>query len=155
MRYIITTPGVLDKVRAELEAADKAGKLSNPVQYEETRTQLPYFVACIKEGLRLDPPATNLFARTITKTQVIDGHPIPAGVDVTSNAYVVQRDPELYAPDPLAFRPERWLENIEKAHMMDASSFTFGMGPRVCFGKGETKKEIGEAYTLTSLQTSP
>ena len=52
------------------------------------------------------------------------------GVDVTSNAYVVQRDPGLYAPDPLEFRPERWLESSEKAHLMDSHSFTFGMGPR-------------------------
>lgn len=128
MRYIITTPGVLEKVRAELETADKNGKLSNPVKYEETRTELPYFVGCIKEGLRLDPPATNLFARSVTKPQIIDGHAVPAGVDVTTNAYVVQRDPELYAPDPLAFRPERWLESPEKAFQMDAASFTFGMG---------------------------
>jgi cytochrome P450 len=135
MRYIITTPGVLGEVRAELETAEKNGKLSTPVKYEETRTELPYFVACIKEGLRLDPPATNLFARTVTKPQIIDGHAVPAGVDVTSNAYVVQRDPELYAPDPLAFRPGRWLESSEKALQMDAASFTFGMGPRVCFGK--------------------
>ena len=135
LRYILTTPNVLDKVRAELDAADANGDLSTPILYEETRTKLPYFVACIKESLRLDPPATNLFARTVKKAQVIDGHLVPAGMDVTSNAYVVQRDPELYAPDPLAYRPERWLESAEKAAIMDAASFTFGMGPRVCFGK--------------------
>jgi cytochrome P450 len=124
LRYIVTRPHVTRKVREELEAAEENGDLSTPILYEETRTKLPYFVACIKESLRLDPPATNLFARTVNKSQIIDGHLVPPGTDITSNAYVVQRDPELYAPDPLAYRPERWLESEEKAAIMEAASFT-------------------------------
>ena len=135
LRYIITTPDAMKRVREELEVAEKAGKLSTPIKYEETRVELPYVVACIKEAIRLNPPATNLFARTVKKAQIIDGHLVPANADVTSYAYVVQRDPELYGPDPLAFRPERWLESAEKAAKMDAASFAFGMGPRVCLGK--------------------
>lgn len=142
LRYIITNPNVMKKVRDELAVAEKAGKLSNPIKYEETRVELPYFCACIKEGLRLDPPATNLFARAVNKPQIIDGHVVPAGTDVTSYAYVVQRDPELYAPDPLEFRPERWLESPEKAFKMDAASFAFGMGPRICLGKDVAIMEL-------------
>ncbi|EAT83127.1 hypothetical protein SNOG_09862 [Parastagonospora nodorum SN15] len=33
----------------------------------ETRKHLPYFVATIKEGLRMHPPATTLFARVVPK----------------------------------------------------------------------------------------
>lgn len=106
------------------------------MKYEEVRVHLPYFVACIKEGLRLHPPADNLFARvTPAGGKQIDGVFVPPGMEVTSNAYIVQRDPELYKPDPDAYRPERWLESPEKANEMDASSFVFGMGSRVCLGK--------------------
>lgn len=93
--------------------------------------------------------------------KVIEGHALPAETEITSYAYgeivpsrvlkecsraqpwcdvpencadedaVVQRDKELYAPDPDAFRPERWLESAEHAREMDDKSYVFGMGPRV------------------------
>ncbi|TAQ88093.1 hypothetical protein B7494_g3570 [Chlorociboria aeruginascens] len=136
LRYLAVNPDKKDKALKEIQGADKAGKLSTPVKYEEVREHLPYFVGCIKEGLRLDPPATNLFARVVPKEgKTIEGYFIPPGSEITSNAYVVQRDPVLYAPDPEAFRPERWLESTEKSLEMDAASFVFGVGPRVCLGK--------------------
>jgi cytochrome P450 len=136
LRFIVLHDDKRKKLVAEIEAAERNGKLSTPVQYEEVREYLPYMCACIKEGLRLNPPATNLFGRVTPDEGIkIDGHFIPGGMDITSHAYVVQRDPELYAPDPEAFRPERWLENHDLAREMDAQSFVFGMGPRICLGK--------------------
>lgn len=109
--------------------------LSSPVKYEEVRQHLPYFVACIKESLRLNPPATNLFARLVgDEGKQIGKDFIPPNTEITTNAFVVQRDPTLYAPDPNEFRPERWLDN-DTANEFDAVSFVFGMGPRVCLGK--------------------
>ena len=136
LRFLVTHPEKLRLACKEIEAADRAGKLSTPVKFEEVRVHLPYFVACIKESLRLNPPATNLFARVTGKGgKKIDGYFIPPGTEITSNAFVVQRDPEFYAPDPDSFRPERWLESTEKANELDAASFVFGMGSRVCLGK--------------------
>ena len=147
LRYLIINPDKKKLAQQEIDEADRAGKLSTPVKYEEVRQHLPYFSACIKEGLRLDPPATNLFARTVIAPEgkTIDGHFVPPGMDITSNAYVVQRDPELYAPDPTVFRPERWLENKEKANEMESASFVFGIGSRVCLGK---EIAIMELYKL-------
>lgn len=126
----------MEQARKEISAADAAGKLSTPVKFEEVRSQLPYFVACIKESLRLNPPATNLFARVAGKAGKKIGNVfVPPGTEITSYAYVVQRDPDLYGPDPDTFRPERWLESSEKTNEMDVSSFVFGMGSRVCLGK--------------------
>jgi cytochrome P450 len=104
-----TTPGVFARARAEIDKADSAGHLSTPIQYEETRRHLPYFVACIKEGVRLNPPATNLFARIAPKGgKVIDGHFVPEGTEITTYAYVMQRDKELYGEDANSFRAESW-----------------------------------------------
>lgn len=139
LNYLLTHPRCLEKARREIEQAQKKGLLSKPViQYEETRQHLPYTIACIKEGgLRLRPPATNLFGRIAGPGGARIGNvQVPEGAEMTSNAYVVQRDPELFGPDPEVFRPERWLESDEKTvAQMDAAMFVFGMGPRVCLGK--------------------
>jgi cytochrome P450 len=143
LRFLAINPDKKEKALHEIQTADRAGKLSTPIKYEETREHLPYFSACIKEGIRLNPPATNLFGRVIPKEgKTIDGCFIPGGTEVTSNAYVVQRDPVLYAPDPDTFRPERWLESKEKALEMDNMSFVFGMGPRICLGKDIALMEL-------------
>jgi cytochrome P450 len=136
LRFLTTHPKSMSRALSEIRAADSAGKLSTPVKYEEVRVHLPYFVACIKESLRLHPPATNLFARVVGKQgKTIDGIFIPEGTEITSNAFVVQRDPEMYGPDPDVFRPERWLVSKEVENEFDGASFVFGMGSRVCLGK--------------------
>jgi cytochrome P450 len=153
LRFLVMHPTKLDQARKEIEAADKAGKLSSPVKYEEVRVHLPFFVACIKESLRLNPPATNFFARVTPKEgKRIDGFFVPPGTEITSNAFVVQRDPDLYAPDPDSFRPERWLETSEKANELDAASFVFGVGPRVCLGKDIAIMELYKLLPEVSLK---
>lgn len=167
LRFLLTHPSVLARARAEIAAADAAGKLSpSVVQYEETRTHLPFIAACLKESLRLHPPATNLFARVApaaTKAatgggagKVIDGTWVPAGAEVTSHAYVVQRDPRLYGPDPESFRPERWLEgegrSKERISEMEACMFVFGIGPRVCLGKDVATMELYKVVPEVSFE---
>ncbi|KAJ9252835.1 hypothetical protein DTO207G8_4621 [Paecilomyces variotii] len=147
LRFLVSNKEKMKKATAQIEAAEQAGKLSTPVKYEEVREHLPYVVACVKEGLRLNPPATNLFGRVTPKNgAMIDDHYIPAGLDVTSNAYVVHRDTELYGPDAEDFRPERWLQS-ESPAKLDANSFVFGMGARICLGKDIA---IMESYKLVT-----
>lgn len=156
LRFLATNLEIMNLARKEIEVADIAGKLSTPVQYEEVRVHLPYFVACIKESLRLEPPAPNLFSRVVGKTgKTIEGHFIPPGTDITTNAYVVQRDHVLYAPDATIYRPERWLESPEKASEYDASQFVFGMGPRVCLGKDIALMELYKLLPEVSRSLFP
>ncbi|KAF7533964.1 hypothetical protein G7054_g6637 [Neopestalotiopsis clavispora] len=144
LRFLLSHPRVLKKVRDEVEAVDSAGKLSNPVAYEESRQLLTYLGACIKESLRLNPPAPNLFARVVPPGgKTIDGVFVPGETEVTSVSYIVQRDPELYSPDPEAYRPERWIEvDTHRLSEMEASQFVFGIGPRVCLGKDIATMEL-------------
>jgi cytochrome P450 len=136
LRFLLTHPPSLARARAEIASAEHANLLSTPIQFEETRQHLPFFVACIKEGLRLHPPAPNLFARVVPPGgKRIDGHNIPAGTDVTSHAYVVQRDAATYGRDADAFAPERWLQSEARSFALEAASFTFGAGARVCLGR--------------------
>jgi cytochrome P450 len=152
LRFMTTTPGVFARARAEIDEADRAGHLSTPIQYEETRRHLPFFVACIKEGLRLNPPATNLFARITPKGgKVIDGHFVPEDTEITTYAYVMQRDKELYGEDADSFRPERWLESEKRTNELEAVQFSFGIGPRVCIGKDIAYMEMFKLLPEVSL----
>lgn len=149
---MVTNKGVIDRARQEIDVADKAGKLSIPIQYEETRQHLPFFVGCIKEGLRLNPPATNLFARVIPEGgKVIDGHLIPEDTEVTSHAYAMQRDKGLYGEDSETFNPDRWLGSEKKNFEFEAAQFTFGVGPRVCLGKDIAIMELYKLLPEVSL----
>ncbi|EDU41835.1 CypX Cytochrome P450 [Pyrenophora tritici-repentis] len=136
LRFILTNPAVLARVRSEIEDAEASGLLSTPIRYDETREHLPFFVACIKESLRLNPPAPNLFPRIVPKGgKVIDGHFVPAGTEVTNNAWTIQRNKDFYGADAEEFKPERWMENEQRSFRLEAAQFTFGAGPRVCLGK--------------------
>ena len=87
-----------------------------------------YIDAVIKEGMRLRPvfPMTT---RLATEPFELPGLTIPAGTMVIPYITLVHRRADLY-PDPLAFRPERFLGTR-------AGTFTwipFGGGARRCIG---------------------
>lgn len=143
--------------REEIDRADAAGLLGvgRVVSFEEVRAHLPYVVACVKEGHRVHPPVTNIFPRVVAGAdggRVVDGVVVPGGTDITCVSYVVQRDGEVFGPDPEVFRPERWLVSGEddggRLAAMEGAMFAFGMGPRICAGKDlallETYKVIAE-----------
>jgi cytochrome P450 len=143
LRLVLSDPSILARARTELDAATSAALLSTPIRYDETLQHLPFFVACIKEGLRLFPPAPNLFPRVTPKGgKVIDGHYVPGGMDVTSHAYTVQRDKGFYGRDAEDFQPERWMQSEKRNIELEAAQFTFGIGPRMCLGKDVAKLEM-------------
>jgi cytochrome P450 family 135 len=87
-----------------------------------------YLDAVCKETLRLRPILA-LVLRRLTEPMEIGGRPLPAGVNLAPCIYLVHRRADVY-PDPLAFRPERFLEQ-------PAGTYTwipFGGGVRRCLG---------------------
>lgn len=58
--YLMKNPAVLRRVVEEIDAAAEQGELSDPVQHAQAN-KLPYFVACIKETLRIHPSIGQLF----------------------------------------------------------------------------------------------
>jgi cytochrome P450 len=93
--------------------------------------QLRYTEAVFAEALRLYPPAWGIGRRALEDYQV-DDFAIPARSVVLLSPYVVHRDPRWF-PEPLAFRPERWL--AEDSARPKFAYFPFGGGARVCIGE--------------------
>ena len=90
-----------------------------------------YTEAVFAEALRLYPPAWGIGRRALEDYPVGD-FLIPARSVVLMSPYVVHRDPRWF-PDPLVFRPERWL--AEDSSRPKFAYFPFGGGARVCIGE--------------------
>ncbi|KAG4149984.1 hypothetical protein ERO13_D05G367200v2 [Gossypium hirsutum] len=110
--------------------------------------QLVYLDAVIKETLRLHPVAPLLIPRVPSKTTVIGGFTVPKGCRVFINAWVIQRDPELW-DDPLRFHPERFLETDINYRSNNFGFIPFGSGRRICVGVSLAEKMM--ALLLGSL----
>lgn len=92
-------------------------------------SQLRYTQAVVREALRLYPPVWAL-ARVATSDYQMGGVTVPAGTTIVTSQWVMQRSAETWS-DPLAFRPERWLNG----GALEGATFPFAMGGRMCIGE--------------------
>lgn len=152
MVYLLTNTRCYEKLIAEIAERDMAGLLSPIPKYDEILENLPYYGACIKEAMRLTPAAPNIFPRVVSKGGLnLYGKIVPEGFEVTSNPWISQRSKEVYGEDSESFRPERWLEDSEKAKDMENYDFTWGYGTRVCLGKNIALMELYKAPVQVSF----
>lgn len=129
---------------AEIDEADKAGKLSNPASYKEVSTHLPYFGAVLKEAMRLHPSVGLIMERHVPPEGAeICGQYIPGNTIVGINPWVLNYDPEIFER-PESFEPERWLGNddVGMRRREDILMFNFGAGARSCIGKNISMMEM-------------
>ncbi len=126
---------VQDRVRAEL-----AGH-PGPVSLLAHRERLPWTRAVVDEALRLYPPAWALSRRS-HQPDVVGGREVPAGTLVIVSPWLLHRRSDAW-PDPLAFRPERFLG----AGATRSGYLPFGQGPRLCIGR---EFALGEMVVVLS-----
>ena len=129
-----------------MDRACKAGLLSAIPSYDEVLQNCPYYVACLKEALRLSPSTPNIFARLAGPEGVsVEGMHIPGGTEIACNPWILGRDKTVYGPEADKFRPERWLESEEQTALFEKNSFVFGYGTRSCLGKEIALMELYKA----------
>lgn len=116
------------EVRAKLE--EELGRvLGDRVVAFEDLASLTYTEAVLKESLRLHPPAWLMVRRASEPDTVLERH-VPAGSLMLLSPYVTHRRAALF-PEPLRFRPERFLEGAELPKLVH---LPFGGGRRTCIG---------------------
>lgn len=129
---ILQRPQVHSKVLAEIEACE----LTSPVvQFDET-TRMPYFMACIRETLRIAPPTPIILPRYVSSGGMfVNDIWVPPKTEIAANPYLIHRDERIFGENPDVFRPERWLEDSAQIKLMDKYDFAWGYGSRKCIGK--------------------
>ncbi|HET8787083.1 MAG TPA: cytochrome P450 [Candidatus Limnocylindrales bacterium] len=93
--------------------------------------ELTFTQAVINETLRLYPPAY-VTGREALRATTVGGLGIPKRHIILISMYATHRDPRSF-PDPDAFRPERWMDGLEK-RLPRGAFIPFGMGSRKCIG---------------------
>ena len=135
---LLKHPEIYKKVREEINSV-----VTGEVPAFTDLPKLVYTKAVFEEAMRLYPPFWWI-SRKNKKATTIKGYDIPAGTNVIASIYTIHRDAKHW-PDPLAFRPERFLG--EKNHHR-FSYIPFGGGPRVCIG---SQFAIFEALTIMAI----
>ena len=118
---LLRSPRALERLTAEAKKGDSGD----------------YIDAVIKETLRVRPVVSEVF-RAPTKPTALGGFLFAPGTQLAASILLIQRDSELYAPDPSAFRPERFLEDAPEPYTW----IPFGGGVRRCLGAAFAQLEM-------------
>jgi cytochrome P450 family 135 len=117
---LLRNPSALQRLVAEVEAGES-----------------DYIEAVIKETLRVRPVVPEVF-RAPTEPVELGGYRFEPGTQLAASILLVQYDPDLYPPDPHAFRPERFLEGAPEPYTW----VPFGGGVRRCLGAAFAQLEM-------------
>ncbi|KAJ9602189.1 hypothetical protein H2200_013309 [Cladophialophora chaetospira] len=143
--YLLKNPKTLQKLQDELAEAEKEGLFIRDdklVEWTEAN-KLLYLGAVIKEALRIHPAAGLVLERIVpAEGASLCGAYFPAGTIVGCSAWTIHRSRKVFGDDVDSFRPERWLEDDEKASEMNRYLFSFGGGARTCAGKNISYLEM-------------
>ncbi|KAF0929272.1 hypothetical protein E2562_019594 [Oryza meyeriana var. granulata] len=130
---LIRHPDVFKEAQHELDTVVGKGRLVS----ESDLPRLPYLTAVIKETFRLHPSTPLSLPREAAEECEVDGYRIPKGTTLLVNVWAIARDPALW-PDPLEYRPARFLPGGRHAHVdvkgSDFGLIPFGAGRRICAG---------------------
>ncbi|KAJ4967129.1 hypothetical protein NE237_018978 [Protea cynaroides] len=129
MAEILKKPKVYRKILVELEQV-----IGNNRFIEEADIpKLTYFQAVVKEIFRLHPAVPLLLPRRSNEACDVFGYHVPKHAMVLVNVWGIARDPKVW-PEPLEFKPERFLESKIDIKGQDFEILPFGSGRRSCVG---------------------
>lgn len=126
---LLRSPHTFKKLREEL---DRVVGVNRRVEEKDVEN-MPYLQAVVKETLRLHPALPLLLPRNTMENTNYLGYDIPKGTQVFVNAWGIGRDPKCWE-DPLAFKPERFLQSNVEYKGQHFELIPFGSGRRICVG---------------------
>jgi cytochrome P450 len=145
--YLLANNPVVDRtLRNEI-----ARVVGDRTPTEDDIPNLAYPRQVFEEALRLYP-AAHVIPRDVVADDVIGGYRIPAGSTVTVSAYLIHRNPRLWA-NPGGFDPERFAPGQPPRHQF--AYLPFGAGARKCIGHAFAMLEGTLAITMIAQAVRP
>jgi len=123
-------PKVQERIYEELQQV--LGEDPHAPVTQSQLQDLKYLDCVIKETLRMYPPVPAI-GRHTHKELKIGNKTIPPNTSIYLVLYFAHRDPD-YFPDPLSFKPERFLNGEEESHE-NFAYVPFSAGPKNCIGQ--------------------
>ncbi|KAJ9142647.1 putative Cytochrome P450 benzoate 4-monooxygenase [Pleurostoma richardsiae] len=146
---LLRHPEKYRKLQAELDNAYPAPLPGDHVAMFVDCKDLPYTQAVIYETLRLRTTVSLGLPSVVPEGgATVCGRHFKAGTVLSTPTYTTHRDPRVWGPDSLEFKPERWLG--DKSGELEASFLGFSYGPRACIGRNvafmELKKTVATIF---------
>lgn len=133
-------PLVVSAIRDE---ADRViGTNQEPTKNMEQMSELHYLQATVYESMRLFPPVQFDSKFCLNDDVLPDKTFVKSGTRVTYHPYAMGRMPEIWGPDCLEFKPERWLQDGVFVQVNPYKYPVFQAGLRVCLGKEMALMEL-------------
>ncbi|KAF8190414.1 cytochrome P450 [Mycena galopus ATCC 62051] len=148
LHVLAERPDVQEKLRQELRSAQQEGA---ELSYNELES-LEYLDAICRETLRLYPPVA-FVVRTLRKDVALSTStpitvngspvteiPVPAETGIFISILSANRNPAVWGPDALEWKPERWLSPLPQSVLdakipgIYANLMTFIGGGKACIG---------------------
>ncbi|GAB9473894.1 Cytochrome p450 86a2 [Globisporangium polare] len=127
------------KIVDEMEEKAIGDSTSSDLSFDDVRT-LKYLDAVVSETMRLYPTVPFDTKQAVEDDHLPDGTFVPAGTEVLYNTWYMGRNNPIWGPDPLEFRPQRWLEMTARPSPYELP--VFQGGPRVCPGRNMALLEV-------------
>ncbi|XP_062978752.1 steroid 21-hydroxylase [Elgaria multicarinata webbii] len=149
--FLLHHPQVQERIHEEIMTV--VGLDRDPAYSD--REHLPYLNAVILETLRLRPSAPLALPHMTIRDTSLSGFSIPKGTMVIPNLYGAHHDESKWN-QPLAFRPERFLEG-DASDEAQRHLVPFSCGARICLGEGLARMEsfLFLAHILRDFQVLP
>jgi cytochrome P450 len=141
---MVKNPLVQDRLRSEIQSMHEAAEKSSDKRSDDMDDidNLPYLQAVCNETLRLHHSVPLMHRRSIEDV-VVAGQAFPKGTTFMIPIRAFNVSPKLWKSDPLAFDPERWLDDPALGGAKDRNAFmTFSAGARICIGQRFARAEL-------------
>ncbi len=142
---LLKHPEVLKKAYEEVDRVLGPDINARPT-YQQV-TQLTYITQCLKEALRMWPPAP-AYGIAPLNDEIIGGkYKLKKNTFITVLVMALHRDPSVWGPNPDVFNPENFSHEAEARRPINAWK-PFGNGQRACIGRGFAMHEAALAIGM-------